>query len=36
MIVKNSNLRNKSIFVMQKQSAMNSIYEGEWGRELKP
>jgi len=35
MIVKNSNLRNKSIFIMQKQSAMNCIYEGEWARELK-
>jgi len=36
MMVKNSNLRNKSIIIMQNQSAMNSIYEGEWARELIP
>jgi len=32
MIVKNSNLENKSMFIMQKRSATNSIYEGEWAR----
>ena len=36
MIVKNSNMRNISIFIMQKQSAMNSIYQGEWARDVKP